>query len=193
MIIDRDDPRITISGLFVPSAVQIGDDEMIFEALIEIISEEKALFEIGLVLSLLSYAALIVAQWKIFTKAGEKGWKALIPFYSIFVSHHMIGMRHIWFILDIVFWAIEVVLDLVPGPPLWLEETFFSIAIVFTLISEILHIMKLCYCFTKRELFGVGLFILPPVFSLILAFDSSEYNPPRSHRERESSHTASDT
>lgn len=26
---------------------------------------------------------LIVAQWKIFTKAGEKGWKSIIPIYNM--------------------------------------------------------------------------------------------------------------
>ena len=166
---------------------------MIIDALIDAMSEMNGYFELALILSALSYAMLTVAQWRLFRKAGEKGWKALIPFYSMFVSHHLIGMRHIWFILDIIFWAIDLVLEFVQGTPVWIEETFFAIAIILTLISEILHIMKLCYCYTKRELFGVGLFLLPPVFSLILAFDKSEYHPPRSHREREAAHKGSDS
>ena len=158
---------------------------MIIEGIIDELSSSKGYFELALILSLLYYVALTVAQWKLFTKAGEKGWKALIPFYNLFVSHHLIGMNHIWFILDIVFWAAEVVLELIEGTPLWIEEAFFSVAIVLTIISELLHIFKLCYCYTKSELFGIGLFVIPPLFSLILAFDNSEYNPPRSHRERE--------
>lgn len=156
---------------------------MIIEGLIEEMTEHPALFEVAMILLLIYYAALTVAQWHIFKKAGEKGWKALIPFYSIFVSHHLIGMRHIWFILDIVFWVTEVVLEIIEGTPHWIEDAFFYMALIFTLVSEILHIMKLCYCYTKSELFGIGLFVLPPVFSLILAFDKSEYNPPRSHKE----------
>jgi len=162
---------------------------MILDGLLDGIGSTEGYVDAALIISALSYMMLVVAQWKLFTKAGEKGWKALIPFYNVFVSHHLIGMRHIWFILDIVFWAIELVLEFVKGTPLWVEETFFSIAIIVTLISEILHIMKLCYCYTKRELFGVGLFILPPVFSLILAFDKSEYHPPRSHREHTEKHS----
>lgn len=161
---------------------------MILEGILDAVSEMNGYFEIGLILTALSYIALTVAQWKLFTKAGEKGWKALIPFYSVFVSHHLIGMRHIWFILDIVFWVIEAALELIHGVPLWLEETFLYAALILTVISEILHIMKLCYCYTKSELFGVGLFVLPPVFSLIVAFDKSEYHPPRSHKERAAAH-----
>ena len=37
----------------------------------------------GLV-SLAMTIILIVAQWKVFEKAGEKGWKSLIPIYNIY-------------------------------------------------------------------------------------------------------------
>ena len=161
---------------------------MIIEGLIDDLSKDKGLFELALILTFVYYGALTVAQYKLFQKAGEKGWKALIPFYSMFVSHHLIGMRHIWFILDIIFWTAEIALEFIEGTPLWLEEAFFSVALILTIISEILHIMKLCYCYTKTELFGIGLFVIPPLFSLILAFDKSEYHPPRAHREREEAH-----
>lgn len=156
---------------------------MLIETLIDDMRADKRLFEVAMILTLLYYAAMTVAQYRLFQKAGEKGWKALIPFYSIFVSHHLIGMRHIWFILDVIFWTIEAILELIEGTPVWIEEVFFSVALILTIISEILHIMKLCYCYTKSELFGIGLFLIPPLFSLILAFDKSEYHPPRSHRE----------
>ena len=147
---------------------------MIIEGILEQLSEVKELFVIVTVLLLLYYVALTVAQWHLFKKAGEKSWKALIPVYSLFVSHHIIGMSHIWFILDIVFWLAEVALEMFKVTPLWIEDVFFSVAIIFTIVSEIIHIMKLCYCYTKSERFGIGFFILPPLFSLILAFDKSD-------------------
>lgn len=156
---------------------------MILESLLKQMLKSDVYFETAVILFLTYYAALVIAQYKLFQKAGEKGWKALIPFYNIFVSHHLIGMRHTWFILDIIFWALEVVLELVEGTPLWVEETFFSVAIIVTIISEILHIIRVCYCYSKTELFGFGMFLCPPLFSLILAFGKSEYHPPRSHRE----------
>ena len=165
---------------------------MFVEHLLDDMRQSPELFETAFILTFLYYLLMTIAQWKLFTKAGEKGWKALIPFYSIFVSQHLIGMRHIWFILDIIFWTIEVILELIEGTPLWIERAFFSIAIIVTIISEIIHIMKLCYCYTKSELFGIGLFVLPPLFSLILAFGKSEYHPPLVHREREASHVSDD-
>ena len=156
---------------------------MIIEGILEQMSEVKGLFVIVTVLGILYYAGLTVAEWNLFKKAGEKSWKSLIPVYNLFVSHHLIGMSHIWFILDLVFWAAEVLLEMFKVTPLWIEDVFFSIAGIFTIISEIIHIMKLCYCYTKSERFGIGLFLCPPLFSLILAFDKSEYHPPRSHRK----------
>ena len=155
---------------------------MIIEAILEIIQESKGLFEIAAVLSFLYYVFFTIAEWRIFRKAGEKGWKALIPFYNIFVSHHLIGMSHIWFILDIIFWVVEIFIDIFKFMPPWAEEIFFAVVIIVTIVSEIIHIMKLCYCYTKSERFGIGLFICPPLFMMILAFDKSEYNLPRSRK-----------
>lgn len=156
---------------------------MILEKMIHSMLESRTHFETAVLLALTYYTFLTIAQFKLFTKAGEKGWKALIPFYNMFVSHHLIGMSHIWFILDIVFWAAEVALAFISGTPRLLEDVFFSVALVVTIISEIIHIIKLCYCYTKNELFGIGLFLIPPLFSMILAFGKSEYNPPKKHRQ----------
>lgn len=160
-----------------------GADKMIIEGLIELLKEEKGLFITAVTLTFVYYVFLTLAEWRLFAKAGEKSWKALIPFYNLFVSHHLIGMRHIWFVLDIIFWAADIFMEVFRIVPVWVEDAFFSIAIVLTLISEIIHIMKLCYCYTKSELFGIGLFLVPPLFSMILAYGKSEYNPPRAHCE----------
>ena len=40
----------------------------------------------------------IVAMWKIFTKAGEKGWKSIIPIYNIVVLFKISGLSP-WLIL----------------------------------------------------------------------------------------------
>lgn len=178
-----------VSVIIKSDKTRIGDEWMIAEGLIDVIGSNPKFLELAVILSILYYVALIVAQFKLFIKAGEKGWKALIPFYNMFVSHHLIGMRHFWFILDIIFWTIEVALEFTHAVPLWVEETILTVALLFTIISEIIHIMKLCYCYAKNELFGIGMFILSPVFSLILAFGKSQYRPPRSHREHNEAKT----
>ena len=47
----------------------------------------------------------IVANWRIFTKAGEAGWKSLIPVYSDYISYKIAWQTsYFWlvFILGIV-------------------------------------------------------------------------------------------
>ena len=33
------------------------------------------------------YIILVIANWKIFTKAGEAGWKSIIPIYNSYVVY----------------------------------------------------------------------------------------------------------
>ena len=43
---------------------------------------------IGWMLAILAMAVLmIVAMWRIFAKAGEAGWKAVIPFYNTYILY----------------------------------------------------------------------------------------------------------
>lgn len=43
----------------------------------------------------------IVATWKVFEKAGQAGWKSIIPFYSIWVLIEIAGLSWWWFLLMI--------------------------------------------------------------------------------------------
>ena len=63
------------------------------------------------------YILYAVAQFKLMTKAGEKWWKALIPFYNVFTAHHVVGMSHVWFVLEIFCWITEIVLEVFHGIP----------------------------------------------------------------------------
>lgn len=36
--------------------------------------------------SLIIYIIIAICMWKIFEKAGLEGWKAIIPFYNIYVE-----------------------------------------------------------------------------------------------------------
>ena len=48
---------------------------------------------------------LIAAAWQIFTKAGEAGWKCLIPIYNLLVLLKIVGRPWWWIIL----WIIPIV------------------------------------------------------------------------------------
>lgn len=106
----------------------------------------------GIVVLVIAVLA-IVAAWKIFEKANEPGWAAIIPFYGTY-KMYQISWGTGWLFL----------LQLVP-----------CVGIVVSLIMS----LKLAKAFGKGTGFGIGLFLLPFVFQLILAFGSAEYEGPQ--------------
>ena len=125
------------------------------------------------------YVLFAVAEWKILKKAGEKGWKSLIPVYNVFVSHHIVGMSHIWFILEVASWIIELALELIPAIPEPVGLVFGIATGAFTLISEAVHMVKMCCCFGKGTGFKIGAVLIPDLFLMIIAFGKAQYTKPQ--------------
>ncbi len=91
----------------------------------------------------------IIAMWKIFTKAGEPGWAAIIPFYNVYTLFKITwgsGWKFLLLLIPIA-------------------------NIIIMIITEV----KLAKAFGKSNGFAVGLVLLSTIFMLILAFGSSEY------------------
>ena len=63
-------------------------------------------FPVGLIIFMLAFVVLIFASmWKIFEKAGEAGWQALIPIYNCYVLIKITGKPGWWLLL----WLIPIV------------------------------------------------------------------------------------
>ena len=60
------------------------------------------LFAFALTVGIIYYILYIIAGWKLFEKAGEQGWKALIPIYNSYIYYKIVGMKK-WF------WAVLIV------------------------------------------------------------------------------------
>ena len=45
---------------------------------------------------------VVAGMWKVFTKAGEEGWKAIIPIYNIWTLLKIVGRPGWWIILFII-------------------------------------------------------------------------------------------
>ncbi|TKK70769.1 hypothetical protein FC093_03485 [Ilyomonas limi] len=43
--------------------------------------------------------AMVVATWKIYEKAGQPGWAAIIPFYNIYILLKIVGKPAWWLLL----------------------------------------------------------------------------------------------
>jgi len=91
----------------------------------------------------------IVALWKVFTKAGQPGWTALVPFYNAYLLLKMAGKPGWWLIL-------------------------FLVPFVNVVVALLVY-LALAKAFGKGIGFGIGLFVLSPIFVPILAFGDAQY------------------
>jgi len=95
---------------------------------------------------------IIAAMWKVFVKAGQPGWAAIIPIYNIYIMTKIGGKPGYW-----------TLLCLIP-----VVNYIFSIWL-YNMISK---------SFGKDEGFTLGLVLLGFVFWPILGFGSAKYLGP---------------
>ena len=102
------------------------------------------------------YLAIIVAViagwWQIFTKAGEAGWKSIIPVYNFIVILKIVGRDWWW-----------VILMLIP---------------IVNFIILIIVSLDLAKSFGRGTGFGIGLAFLSFIFAPVLGFGSDTYKGP---------------
>lgn len=103
---------------------------------------------IGLLIALL----VIVAMWKVFTKAGQPGWASIIPIYNVYIWCKIVGRPWWWIILMLI--------------PL----VNFIILIILSI--------DMAKSFGKGVGFGLGLAFLGIIFLPILGFGSAQYQGP---------------
>ena len=95
---------------------------------------------------------MIAACWKVFTKAGQPGWAAIIPIYNWYILCKIVGRPGWWVIL-------------------------FFIPFINFIIGIILCI-DLAKSFGKGVGFAIGLILLGIIFFPILGFGSAQYQGP---------------
>ena len=118
-----------------------------------------AFLGIYLVVALVIIILQVVAMWKIFTKAGEKGWKSIIPIYNVVTLFKISGLSP-WLIF--VYFA-----AIIP---------FIGWIAVFAL--SVYQTNSLSKSFGKDIGYTVGLLLLPTIFYMILGFSSATYVGP---------------
>ena len=92
---------------------------------------------------------LIVCIWKIFQKAGEPGWKSIVPIYNSYTLTKLLFASGWYFLIM-----------LVP---------------IANIVFEIMLYARLSKAFGKGIGFTLGLIFLPVIFFPILAFGSAQY------------------
>ena len=129
---------------------------------------------IYLIFALVWWILQIIANWNIFTKAGEAGWKSLIPIYGDYVSYK-IAWQTSYFWLSFI---LGIVASYVSSANL--NESIF-LTVIATLLRIVIAVINIMYCIKLSRAFGhgigfaIGLILLQPIFLLILGFGSDPY------------------
>ena len=123
---------------------------------------------------LIFYVLLIIAMWKIFTKAGEKGWKSIIPIYNVYIYFKIAGVKNYFWILFCAI-IIEYIVIAAAGQNSAVAGIVTIIYVILALVLDILHSVKLSKAFGHGGGYAVGLILLPNIFTLILGFGKDEY------------------
>ena len=141
----------------------------------------------------------IIAGWKIFEKAGEKGWKILIPIYDAYILFKICGIKD-WFWAFLGASIFASILTCI-NPPVLQTLTYSNSIVTYTDLSTAIdwsqHIpyligailaagigiavsitmsIRLAKAFGKGVGFTLGLIFLSGIFYLILGFGKAKYD-----------------
>lgn len=105
-----------------------------------------------LVIWLAIIVLVIAGMWKMFAKAGQPGFMAIIPIVNLYFMLKIVGRPWWW-----------LVLYLIP---------------VVNLVIAIIVMLDLAKSFGKGVGFAIGLILLTPIFTCILGFGSAQYQGP---------------
>lgn len=103
-----------------------------------------------LFLALLATIITIISLWKVYEKAGSKGWKSIVPVYNLIVAFRF---------LDIPMWFLAI--GLVPG---------------VNIAASVYMAIRFAKKFKKNNLYIVGLVLVPFVFYPMLAFSKDKFD-----------------
>ena len=109
----------------------------------------------GAIIGIIYLAVLVLmvaSMWKIYVKANEPGWAAIVPIYNIVVLLKIVG-KPIW-------WIVLFIIPLV------------------SLVAAVLIYVSFAKSFGKSTGFAIGMLLLPFIFIPMLAFSDATYQGP---------------
>ena len=131
------------------------------------------------ILLIYTFSILCVAKAFLFEKAGEYGWKALIPLYDLYVMAKIVRKQKtiIYMYLSMLILGISTFVGLLTmNSNVLISNIFFVVLIISMIIFILLYFSVLtavCSIFDLTPVFAAGLFLLPPVFFGIIAFNDN--------------------
>lgn len=140
---------------------------------------EYTAFIVSLCVMLVLWLLTAVARWRTYTKMGEAGWKAFIPLYGEYVLFAKCWGRNAG-----TNYVCSVLINAFIEAGLYGGST--GIVATLCMISELIFAIELLYLTVRINFrvaksfghgfwFGIGLWLLPVIFTFILGFGSDEY------------------
>ncbi len=106
---------------------------------------------------------VLIAEWRIYTKAGQPGWASLVPFYNDYISYKIFWGCGWLFLVPLVLSCLEGIQ--------YIGTIFYLICLVLYGATQ----YKKSVSFGHGIPFAVGLFLCPTIFEMILAFSDDYY------------------
>lgn len=121
------------------------------------------------------YVLFVIGAWKMFEKAGEAGWKSIIPFYNMYIA-----FKFSW--QTTYFW-VWLVLSLISGflsYSLYFNGTaynniLYSVLQLVTLFITVTLAYHISLSFGHGFWYALGLTFFSFIFTMIIGYGSSRY------------------
>lgn len=156
--------------------------EQFTEALQPIVNFFANISTLGKLIQLAIAIFTFVSMWIVYSKAGQGGWKLLIPIYGDYIRFkiaHCAGR----FWANLFFPTVSTVLIVVGLPMFFSSGTAANTGVILVLLGLALILItaviritvpfKMAAAFNCSGAFGLGLWLLPTIFYAILAFNKS--------------------
>lgn len=166
------------------------DPQLLFPNLTEgwllLIKSLSNLFDIaGIIL-------IVVAEWKLFKKFGEKSWKSLVPYYNAYILYkHSWSKKAYWiyFAASTMFSVCNAVSShLAKNAP---DASWMTLLVLISLpfgiiasVCSILYAFRLAEAFGKGRIFSIGLLVVYSIFVSVLGLGKSKYLGSSFERDR---------
>lgn len=160
----------------------------------------KAYQEVSMVVNIASIAITvftIVCMWKVFSKAGEGGWKILIPIYNVYIQFKIANAKKRFWMCLLLTLAIPVILATMIDGIIYEMQMLGAFimdndrairllaVLILALVIFIINVtvnFSMAKAFGLPGIFGLGLWLLPFIFYAIIAFSGSiQYASRRRH------------
>lgn len=127
---------------------------------------------------LLEWILKTLARWKMYEKAGEPSWKALIPFYNNYTEVKFAWNKE-WALVYVISMAATILFSAISSA----TRSVF-VGVITCLISIFLVVIHIIFCVKLSKAFGhkggwaVGLIFLNEIFYLMIGLGKSQYTKP---------------